>query len=273
MDDPKRERDAQTWQTSVWDRMSHVYWREIDQRFVPVIDAVIGRAHLVPGERVLDLGTGTGAAAKRAAGIVGGKGSVVGVDISAEMLALAQENAVRLALANLRFLRGSAEAIPAADGSFDVVLASLSLMFVIDRAAAARQIARVLAPGGRVCAAVWGAADQCDIVRFQQIAGSFAAAPPVAGVGPGALGDPSGFVAQLAAAGIAAEVTSEIVGFDFPDFETAWQTLAGVTAARLPAERQQAARAALVAAMYPSGPGPRHFRNLTHFISGRVRPS
>src|SRR3954470_7059772 len=51
------------WQVGVWDRISGTYLREVDARFAPVIDGVIRRAELKPGERVLDLGTGTGSVA------------------------------------------------------------------------------------------------------------------------------------------------------------------------------------------------------------------
>ena len=88
--------------------------------------------------------------------------------------------------------------------AIDTLLASLSLMYVIDRTAAAREIRRVLRPGGRFVAAVWAAAARCDIVLFQQTAGRFAPTPPVPGVGPGALADSTGFVGQLANTGITA---------------------------------------------------------------------
>src|SRR5690242_11185523 len=120
------EEQGLAWQTGVWDRMSEIYLREIDQRFAGVVDAVIARAALVEGDRVLDLGTGTGAVAKRAAAIVGSKGSVVGVDISPEMLALARQSAAELGLDNVTFVDGRAEEIPAVHGTFDAVLASLS---------------------------------------------------------------------------------------------------------------------------------------------------
>src|SRR5688572_8594377 len=167
MSDPKQERDAIAWQTGVWNRMSDVYVREIDQRFAPVVDALVARSGLRSGEHVLDLGTGTGAVAQRAAVIVGPNGRVVGVDISPEMLSLARHAATSRGLDNVTLLEGRAEAIPTSDAEFDVVLASLSLMFVIDREAAAREIARVLKPGGRFVAAVWAGPDECDIVRFQ----------------------------------------------------------------------------------------------------------
>lgn len=142
-------------------------------------------------------------------------------------------------------------------------------MYVISRAAAAQQIARVLRPGGRFVAAVWAGPEQCDIVRFQQTAGRFAPTPPVSGVGPGALADPTPFLAQLAEAGIDAYVETETLGFDFADFTSAWEVLAKVTTAQLAPERQQEAKAAVLAAMWPHGDGPRHFRNLTQFIVGQ----
>jgi enediyne biosynthesis protein CalE5 len=268
MIDPDHERDALAWQTGVWNRISDIYLREIDRRFAPVVDALIDRAALRSGEQVIDLGTGTGAVAQRAAAIVGPSGHVVGVDISPEMLALAGRSATGLGLGNLTLLEGRAEAIPADDAAFDVVLASLSMMYVIDRDAAARQIARVLKPRGRFVAAVWGAPEECDIVLFQQTAGRFAGPPPVPGVGPGALADSSDFLRQLDAAGIRARVETQTLGFDFRDFTSAWDTLAGVTTTQLPPERQREAKDAVMAAMYADGDGPRHFRNVTQFVIG-----
>lgn len=272
MIDPNQDREALAWQTGIWNRISDIYVREIDRRFEPVVEGWVGRAALLGGEQVLDLGTGTGAVAQRAAAIVGSRGRVVGVDISPEMLALARRGATSVSLGNLTFLEGRAEAIPADDTAFGVVLACLSMMYVTDREAAASEIARVLKPGGRFVAAVWAEPEQCDIVLFQLVAGRFAGPPPVPGVGPGALAEPSGFLRQLDAVGIQARVETETIGFDFPDFRSAWDTLAGVTTAHLPPERQQEARDAVMEAMYPKGDGPRHFRNDTQFILGRARP-
>jgi len=262
---------ALAWQTSVWDGMADTYVREIDRRFAPVVDAVMARAAVAPGERVLDLGTGTGAVAEAAARITGPGGHVMAADISSQMLALARVRVESRGLGNVTLREGRAEAIPAADNSFDVVLASLSLMFVIDRAAAAREIARVLHPGGRLVAAVWGEPEHCDIVRFQQIAGSFAGPPPVPGVGPGSLADPRTFLQQLSVAGIEAGVEREVLGFEFENLDAAWDVLASVTTARLAPELQAEAKAAVRSAMYPDGDRRRHFRNLTQFIIGSAQ--
>jgi SAM-dependent methyltransferase len=260
------------WQLGVWDRMSEIYVREIDRRFAPVVDRLVARAGLRSGQHVLDLGTGTGAVAERVAQAVGPEGHVVGLDISPRMLALARGRLTAGGLTNVHLREGRAESVPAEDAAFDVVFASLSLMYVLDRTAAAREIARVLRPGGRFVAAVWAGPELCDIVLFQQTAGRFAGPPPVPGVGPGALADPATFLQQLEAAGIEARVEQETLGFAFDTFAAAWDALAGVTTADLAPGRQLEARAAVMAAMYPEGDGPRHFRNTTQFIVGGPRP-
>lgn len=248
--------------------MSEVYLRQVDERFAPVTEQLINRAALQAGQQVLDLGTGTGSVAIEAARRVTPGGNVIGTDVSPEMLLLAQKRAGDLGLDNVSFEEGRGEAISAPDGAFDVVLASLSLMYMVDRGVAAHEIGRALRPGGRFVAAVWAGPGQCDIVQFQQIAGRFAP-PPVAGVGPGAMADPFPFLRQLAEAGVDANVETETLGFDFDDFATAWNVLAGVTTAQLPPERQAEAKAAVQAAMWPDASRPRHFRNATQFIVGQ----
>ena len=271
MNEENQEQAGLAWQVGVWNRISEIYLSEIDRRFFPVVEATITRAGLTAGENVLDLGTGTGAVAQQAAMTAGPSGRVVAVDISPEMLTLARQRVTRLGLDNMTVREGRAESIPAEDDTFDVVLASLSMMYVIDREAAAREIARTLRPSGRFVASVWAGAEECDIVLFQQTAGRFAGPLPVPGVGPGSLADPSSFLRQLEAAGIQARVETQELGFDFADFASAWDALAGVTTAHLSVDQQQEAKNAVMAAVYSDGDGPRHFRNMTQFIIGRAR--
>jgi SAM-dependent methyltransferase len=256
------------WQVGVWDRLSLTYLREVDARFTGVIDGVIQRSALQPGQHVLDLGTGTGSVALKAASLVVPGGTVTAIDISPEMLAIARQRIAGLGLSNIGFREGRAEQILAPSGQFDAVLASLSLMYVIDRDAAAREIARVLRQGGCFVAAVWGGPEAADIVLLQQMAGSFAPKPPVPGVGPGALADPSEFIQQLERAGMRTRVEIATTEFSFEDFSSAWGVLAGVTTAQLPPERQEEAKAAVRAKMWPAGDSPRHFINETKFIIG-----
>lgn len=265
---PSQQREGLLWQTGVWDKVSQTYLRDVDPRFAPVVKNVLARSGLAPGQRVLDLGTGTGAVAFGAAPMVSPGGEVLGVDISPQMLEIARAQAACLGLRHVSFREASAESIRTDSGWADAVFASLSMMYVPDRDAAAREIARVLRPGGRFVAAVWAGPERCDIVLFQQTAGHFAPKPPVPGVGPGALADPTEFLGQLEAAGIAATVETEDLGFDFTDFQSAWDVLAGVTTAALAPDRQEEAKRAVEAVMWPDGKGSRHFRNVTQFIVG-----
>ena len=255
------------WQVGVWERMAEVYQQEIDRRFAPVIQKLLDRAMLRPGEAVLDLGTGTGSAAILAATKIGPTGRITAIDISPEMLDKARARILASSLANVVLAEGRAEAIPASADSFDAVLASLSLMYVIDRTAAAGEIARILRPGGRFVAAVWAGPEDADIVLFQQTAGSFTPPPPVRGVGPGALADPRPFLAQLAAVGLTAGYQTDITSFQFSNFAEAWAALAGVTTAALDASIQEQAKGAVMDRMWSSPSSPREFRNATHFIT------
>jgi ubiquinone/menaquinone biosynthesis C-methylase UbiE len=126
------DNEGLAWQTGVWDKMSDVYQDDVDHRFVPVVDGVIRRAQIAPGDHVLDLGTGTGSVALRSASMVGNEGRVVGNDISQDMLRIATQKANELHLTTIEFQEGRAESIPAEDSSFDVILASLSLMYVME---------------------------------------------------------------------------------------------------------------------------------------------
>lgn len=256
------------WQTGVWDRMSEVYLREVDARFAPVVAHTVRRAALRRGDRVLDLGTGTGAVALEAAAAVGAEGSVLGVDISGDMLEIADRRLRQAGHTNADFREGRGELIPAEPEQFDAVVASLCFMYVIDRAAAAAECARVLRRGGRFVAAVWAGPEEADIVRFQATAGRFAPPPPVPGVGPGALADPSELLGQLHEAGIEAHVETETVVFDFPSFGAAWDVLAGVTTASLPPDRVAAAQAAVRDVMWAEPGSARTFANRTQFLVG-----
>src|SRR3954471_16740 len=130
------EQEGLKWQVGVWDRISPIYLQAIDNRFTGVVDAVVRRAALQSAPQVLDLGTGTGSVAIKAASLVMPGGNVTAVDISPEMLHLARQRSASQGLSNIEFLEGRAEELPAPTGRFDAVLASLSLMYVIDRAAA-----------------------------------------------------------------------------------------------------------------------------------------
>ncbi len=140
-----------------------------DTSFVPALFAhwgpvVAGAAGIKPGDRVLDVGCGTGALTLAAAERAGSHGSVVGVDPNPEMLAVARRKSPPI-----EWIEGRAEALPMPDRDFDAVVSQFALMFVDDRAGALREMMRVLRPDGTLAVAV------CDAVEnspgFSALAG------------------------------------------------------------------------------------------------------
>jgi arsenite methyltransferase len=110
----------------------------------------IALSELRPGETVLDLGSGGGLDVLLAAGRVGSQGHVYGVDMTAEMLRLAWDNAERAGVGNVTFLKGDIERIPVPDGSIDVVISNCVINLAVDKSSVFREIHRVLRPGGRL---------------------------------------------------------------------------------------------------------------------------
>jgi ubiquinone/menaquinone biosynthesis C-methylase UbiE len=101
-----------------------------------------------PGERVVDVGSGTGMDAMVAANAVGEGGRVVGVDMTPEMLERARAGAEKAGMKNVEFREGLAEQLPVEDGWADLVISNGAINLVPDKLGAYREIARVLAPGG-----------------------------------------------------------------------------------------------------------------------------
>ena len=103
---------------------------------------------LVPGERVVDVGSGAGFDSFIAARQVGPTGQVVGIDMTPEMLAKSRRNAEELGFAHVSFRDGLAEAIPVEDGWADVVISNGVINLCADKRAAFAEVHRVLRPGG-----------------------------------------------------------------------------------------------------------------------------
>lgn len=124
-----------------------------EQYFVPAMfkpwsNILLRRVTLLLGERVLDIACGTGIVARQAAPWVGATGQVTALDMNPAMLTVARQAPLTTG-AVIQWQQGNAIDLPFADGVFDVTLCQHGLQFIPDRAAALREMRRVLAPGGR----------------------------------------------------------------------------------------------------------------------------
>lgn len=144
-----------------WDLAVDSYEPAWQKQLAPAHDALLAQARFAPGERVLDVACGTGLVTFEAARRVGAGGSVAGIDISGEMVLAAEHRARALAPGNVQFQRMDAELLVFADGSFDVVVCALGLMYMPEPEQALREMRRVLKPGGRLLLAVWGERARC----------------------------------------------------------------------------------------------------------------
>ena len=222
----------------------------IDARGSGVTDRLLALTAPQRGERVLELGCGPGGVGIAAAAYVGESGEVVLSDVAPAMVAIAAARVDELGLSNVGTRVLDLEEIDEPDGSYDVVVCREAIMLVGDPARAAREIRRVLRPGGRVALTVWGPRERNPWlgVVFDSVTEVLGAPVPPPGVpGPFSLDDAGRVEALLDAAGFADVEVSELPtpyrAASVDEWWTRTVALAGPLAQRLALLPEPAARA------------------------------
>lgn len=203
---------APPFSSSEWAERSSNTWLRLADRLEaqlePVNEPLLDRAHLQPGERVLDIGCGRAATTRLVASIVGERGSVVGIDVGADVIAAAREIESGPTAAPIELVVADAQRHPFPPNTFDAAVSRFGVMFFDDPVAAFANIARAVRPNGRLCIAVWQPWTASTVhARSLEIAAGAAASLGVAleltptDAGPFGFGDETFTVAMLEAAG------------------------------------------------------------------------
>jgi SAM-dependent methyltransferase len=194
-------------QLRAWEGDEGAYWAAhadyFDRSLARYTDAFFTAAAIRPGERVLDIGCGTGGTAREAVRRAEGC-EVVGVDLSSAMLEVARREAERERLTGVSLVQGDAQVHPFEAESFDVAISRTGTMFFADPVEAFRNVGRALVPSGRLTLLVWQSLPANE--WFREIVDAFSAGrsmptPPPDAPGPFALSDPVRTRAILGQAG------------------------------------------------------------------------
>lgn len=191
----------------------------IARHLLPISLDTVAALDVQRGERVLDVGVGTGnaaiAAARRGA-------TVTGIDLTPAQIDLARARCAAEGVdVDLRV--GDAESLDVPDASFDVVLSVMGVIFAPDHARAAAEMARVCRPGGRVAMTAWKREGWHEAWRTR--ASRLVPTPAGAGPGPEAWGEEREVARRLADVGLDATVTERPFAFRFPSVEEALDVL------------------------------------------------
>jgi SAM-dependent methyltransferase len=240
-------------------------WAAVEEQQLPTYEAAIERLGIGAGQRVLDIGCGSGvylrAAADRGA-------EVAGLDASESLLEIAR---ARVPEADLR--SGDMQFLPYEDDTFDVVSGFNSFFFAGDMAAALREAGRVAKPGGTVLIQVWGRPERCDLEGMKRAVGRLLArdaAEPPPFWRPGVLEE------LASSAGLEpADSFDTRWAFEFADEEDAVRHLlaAGGSVAAVAAAGREPVEAALrdAVAPYRRPDGGYRLENEWHFLFTQIR--
>jgi SAM-dependent methyltransferase len=151
-------------QLEYWNNVAGPRWvglaGYVEKRVERVNDLLLARSAVRPGEKVLEVGCGTGAATVPLADAVGETGEVVGIDISEPMLTAARQRIAQRSQRNIALLHGDAQVHSFSPDRFDLIASRFGVMFFADPAMAFQNLLGATRPGGRLCFACWAALEE-----------------------------------------------------------------------------------------------------------------
>jgi len=193
------------------------WWSTFEGAAQALNERIVDLADVRAGHRVIDVATGIGEPALTAARRVGAKGRVLATDLAPPMLAIASERAKELGLANVEFREMDAECLELDAESFDAATSRWGLMLFLDPRAAARGVHRVLKPGARFAAAVWGPPERVPFLAIPHVvaARELELPPPPPGTpGPFSLAADGALESVLGSAGFR-DIRTEVLSVPF----------------------------------------------------------
>lgn len=144
-----------------WDAAAGIYGDAWGKQLKPAHDELLNMAALKSGMRVLEVACGTGLVTARAAKMLQPGGALLATDISGEMIEATQQQMDNWGLENIEARRADGEKLNVADDAYDVAFCALGLMYMPEPANAVAEMRRVVKPGGKVAATVWGERRNC----------------------------------------------------------------------------------------------------------------
>ena len=144
-----------------WDKAAPYYETGWQEQLWSAQESLLVEVNPTSGERLLDVSCGTGLVTIPIAAIIHPSGSVIGIDLSEGMIREAESRIEHKDLDNIQFKHMDAEELKFSENLFDAVICSLGLMYYPNPQKALREMYRVLKPGGRMAALVWGAREEC----------------------------------------------------------------------------------------------------------------
>lgn len=256
-----------TMQGDLWGVRGSDYAEAQEPTFLPLYESVATRPELAGASAALDVGCGPGLAAQTLAKKIG---RIAGVDATAPFIAIARR---RVPQGDFRV--AEMEALPFADGTFDVVTGFNAFQYAAKPVNALREARRVAKPAAIIVIAVWGLPEQCEAAGHLKALGALMPPPPPGAPGPFALSDEAklrGFAIEAGLTSVA--VVDVACPWIYPDLDTA---LKGMVSAG-PAERAirsssvEKARGAIADAIAPyrTASGGYHLNNTFRYLIARA---